>query len=422
MSFHPWERYKSINLYRHESGAFTYVTPRMRLDADGSPKAYHPQDYPTGSDYLANAGYPRGGWDGVLVRDPGNPDQPYVQSSGPHQGFFVSKTSLQDRTKAVTSPSRYVNSDEIPYLVFPGRFYAMPGTGRMGDLAMVRNLANGKLSFAIVADGGPFEAPLGEVSLKLAEALGGTPPISPASGTGTPSGRFQVVLFPGSYTTPPWPRAAQEMEAAAQALLASVGGWPDEASLAALPTGRQLVDPSATWTLLIHRDYVQINRSGEKRTVGTYQVFHGAELVPGLSGTIAEQQGPGDNGANGDENDLRIQAGRYALSTQVGGLYRTVGYSPRIDVSTFPMPGLQLNGTQPRSDILIHPGKDRFLSSVGCLNPCTSLHDASEPISFVGSRRRVIAMIDDLKALYGNQFPTGEAQLPGAFVQIVGEP
>lgn len=224
MSFVKWISYEGDQLYRDPSGAYTYATRHMALDADGSPRAYHP-DGDSGLDALANAGYPHKGWRSVLVVDPTDGSKPYVQQSGPTKGFFVCKTSLYDHGSAATDPATYVNSEVVPYLVFPGNFHALKGTGTYGDLAIVRNLDNGKETFAIVADGGPSKAPLGEVSLALAAALGGTH-LNPRTGSGMPHGRFQYLVFPKSRSNPAWPRSNSEMDAAARSLLAGVSGWP----------------------------------------------------------------------------------------------------------------------------------------------------------------------------------------------------
>jgi hypothetical protein len=224
MAFAKWTTYGGDQLYRDASGAYTYVTRRMELDADGSPRAYHP-DGKSGLDALANAGYPSKGWRSVLVVDPADSSKAYVQSAGATKGFFVSKTSLYDHAAAATDPAAYVNSECVPYIVFPGNFYALKGTGAYGDLAMARNLDNAKETFAIVADGGPASAALGEVSLALATALGGTNP-NPRNGAGSPKGRFQYLIFPKSRATPAWPRTNAEMDSAARKLLANVGGWP----------------------------------------------------------------------------------------------------------------------------------------------------------------------------------------------------
>ncbi len=80
-----------------------------------------------------------------------------------------------------------------------------------------------------------------------------------------------------------------------------------------------------------------------------------AEPVASLSGHICERTGAGDNTAHGEENDLRIREGRYALSTQFGPHYRSVGYT---DDATHPMPGFALLlGTAVRTGILVHPGR-----------------------------------------------------------------
>ncbi|MCA1653959.1 MAG: hypothetical protein LC656_07190, partial [Sphingomonadales bacterium] len=93
------------------------------------------------------------------------------------------------------------------------------------DLAMARNVASGDESWAVVADQGPAPHPLGEVSLALAEALGGKDP-DPRNGTGIPAGPYQYMVFPGSRLDPPWPQAADALRRRAEALFAGVGGWP----------------------------------------------------------------------------------------------------------------------------------------------------------------------------------------------------
>lgn len=220
MSFTHWTSYEGDELYRDPSGAYSYIAGHMALDADGSPHAYHP-DGKSGLDALANAGYPNKGWRSVLVVDPADSSQPYIAPSG----FFVSKTSLHDPTPPATDPAKYVDAESIPYLVFPGNFYAIGGTGAYGDLAMARNLRTGAETYAIVADGGPSKAPLGEVSLKLASELGGTNP-NPRDGSGMPKGPFQYLVFPKSRLNPAWPQSPTALDTRARALLSGVGGWP----------------------------------------------------------------------------------------------------------------------------------------------------------------------------------------------------
>jgi Fungal chitosanase of glycosyl hydrolase group 75 len=204
------------------SDAYFYVTERMAIDADGAPNAYHPQDL--GIDALANAGFPNGGWKSVLAVDPLDSAKPFVQTVGPFAGFFVSKTTLQDSSRNETDPGRYVDSTKVPYVVFPGAFHALRGTGTMGDLAVVRNLRNDMVTAAIVADVGPRNAPLGEVSIRLAEKLGGVN-VNPRNGSGMPKGPFVYVLFPGTKSTPRWPLTLEMIEERAHAALSAIGGW-----------------------------------------------------------------------------------------------------------------------------------------------------------------------------------------------------
>jgi hypothetical protein len=218
-----WMPYQGTTLRRIPgSEAYFYVTDLMEIDADGAPNAYHPDDI--GIDALANAGFPDGGWKSVLVSDPANQSKPFTQTMGPFAGFFMSMTTLQDGTREKTDQARYVDAGQVPYIVFPGQVYATTGTGDMGDLAMVRNLKNSKTTAAIVADLGPSHAPLGEVSIRLAENLGGVK-VNPRNGSGIPKGPFLYVLFPKSRGVPLWPVAPHALEERAAAALAEVGGW-----------------------------------------------------------------------------------------------------------------------------------------------------------------------------------------------------
>ena len=160
----------------------------MRIDADGAPDAYHPDDI--GTDWLANAGRPGHWW--ALATDNGRMDgNPVIQGpDDPNPGYYVSKTTLEDLTKEPGDPRRYVNSNEIPYFVLP------PGSGggaKPGDFGVVINLKNQKMSFAIYADKGPRNQ-IGEGSIALAKALG--IPSDPKRG-GTSDGVWYLV-FPNS--------------------------------------------------------------------------------------------------------------------------------------------------------------------------------------------------------------------------------
>ncbi len=173
------------------------------------------------------------------------------------------------------------------------------------------------------------------------------------------------------------------------------------------------------WEMHIVRKSEQ-SRGARRRTVGAYKVFHGGVAVAGLSGAVAETRGPGDNST--PRNNRRIEEGRYPLSTQDGTRYVTIGFTPNHNPAKLPRPGLELNNTGRRTEILIHPGRG-FLSSIGRINPCTSLPDADEDIEFNGSRTRVVALIEDLKSFLGDSFPSRNGKkIPTAFVVIDGEP
>ncbi len=167
------------------------------------------------------------------------------------------------------------------------------------------------------------------------------------------------------------------------------------------------------WELRIKRSGEQ-TRSGRRRTVSTYQVFHDGTPVAALKGAMAETRGPGAN--TPAENNRCVELGTYNLHIQDGEKYATIGYTGNTNQSALRRPGLPLLPTGARVGILIHPGRG-FLSSIGCINPTGSLANADNDIGFVDSRSRVIALIDDLKTFLGAGFPTrGGAKIPGARV------
>lgn len=177
------------------------------------------------------------------------------------------------------------------------------------------------------------------------------------------------------------------------------------------------------WELYIVRAEEQRRPSdGRRRTVGRYQVYRDgvAQTGAGMSGMFAEAKGPGANIPK--DNGKRIEEGRYPLWTHPPGHYATVNYSDSTDPEAEPKPCLELKDTGERYDILVHPG-DGFLSSVGCVNLCTSLPDAHEPITYASSRRRVISVIGNLKAYLGASFPQHNGErIPRAYVVVDGEP
>ncbi len=226
--FVNWMDYKGTQLQRHETkDCYRFATAHKAFDADGAPNAYHPNN--TGLDDNANAGYgarPKKGWKDVLVPDPNNQSVPYVQKSGEFQGYFVSQTALKDIPKDDIDITKYVDSRHVPYLVFPGPFATMAGTGRLGDIGFAYNLANQKSSPFIIADIGPPDATLGEMSIALGHALGGLS-INPRNGAGAPQGRIVYVIFRYSSAQDShkrWPLSALEIEGICDGHLQQIGG------------------------------------------------------------------------------------------------------------------------------------------------------------------------------------------------------
>jgi hypothetical protein len=196
--------------------AFFFAAP-MAINADGAPKAYHPDGSPPGLDWLANAGSP-GNWWGIATDDDGTP---FVQRArDPAPGFYVSTTALVHPKRATRDPRRYVNSSRVPFVVLPRAKVIPKAKARLGDLAAVLNTKNGKSSFAIVADIGP-DTKIGEGSIALARALG--IPHSPRTG-GVGSATIAYVIFPASGNGRP--RSVKDIKTLGAEALAEWGGLP----------------------------------------------------------------------------------------------------------------------------------------------------------------------------------------------------
>jgi hypothetical protein len=197
------ERSVDVRAGTNDDGVAFY-TSKMAIDADGSPNAYHP-DPSKGLDALSSAGF--GKSCNVLVcKVEGQPKKGYVTiPSGPFQGFFVSMSTLNDKTKKREDHERYVSATHVPYVAITGsvakKLKLVPG-----DLAFAINLKNGERSGAIFADIGT-ENTLGEASIALAEKL--KVPSSPKTG----GAGYQIfyVVFPNTKAPPPWPRDTSEL-------------------------------------------------------------------------------------------------------------------------------------------------------------------------------------------------------------------
>ena len=168
------------------------------------------------------------------------------------------------------------------------------------------------------------------------------------------------------------------------------------------------------WEILIER-VKEEKRGNRVRTRGKYQVFHDGAAVAGLAGSCVETEGPGDNSE--EDNGLRIEKGRYPLGTHDGARFATINFTKGNR-----RPSVKLNKTNKRTNILIHPAGG-FKSTVGCINLSRPLANANADIDAADSRKRVLAVIGDLQAFLGGDFPKKNDQpIPRAFAVIEGEP
>ncbi len=175
---------RQVPIWRLQDDAAFFFTSGLMIDADGAPNAYNPED--TGLDDLSNAGQPEH-WDGIIADDEGNP---VVQGPGdPFPGYYISCTALSDWTKERVDPRRYVDASKIPYIALPGELAHESGA-RLGDLAVVVNMRDGRSAYAIFADIGR----LGEGSIALADNLG----IWSDARRGGRWGGILYLVFPGS--------------------------------------------------------------------------------------------------------------------------------------------------------------------------------------------------------------------------------
>ncbi len=226
---HVWEHsacQESVDVL--SDGKVVLFKAKLAIDADGSPRAYHPGDINSYDDLIDIDPESLFGIQGV-------------NAVGPDPGFYVSGTSLHDRRYPENDTRRWVDAATIPYFVStPG--LATP-TGKrlpLGVLGVVVDLRTGAWSGAMYADEGYA---VGEGSIALAEALG----LNPFSRRHAPklSGfdgkRFLYIVFPSAgRVSPPWSEADIETRAAAL-----FEAWGGEAKLRSLYPNLPLLNRTA---------------------------------------------------------------------------------------------------------------------------------------------------------------------------------
>jgi hypothetical protein len=205
---------QGFQVFKHQSGSLLFRA-KMAIDADGSPRAYHPDNI--GLDDLEHAKN-NGKWVGIVTDAQG---KPIIQKLGdPNPGYYVSQTSLFDTRFPITDPFRYVNAEKVPYIVLPNELMTLTGAG-IGDMAYVFNTQTKIGAFAIVADEGP-EGLLGEGSIFLATQVG-ILNTNPRNG-GVTDPIIQYAVFPKSGLGNSKHRSNAEIEQTAKAAWLKVGG------------------------------------------------------------------------------------------------------------------------------------------------------------------------------------------------------
>lgn len=199
--------------FLHLLAGIVYYEGGLGIDADGSPRAYGPKN--SGLDWTANAGH-AGDWYGIVTDSSGNPIVQNKNKNDPYPGMYVSTTSLQDHTKSITDPARYVDSEQINYIAIASDLMKSYGI-HIGDLAAVYYRNTNTLCSAICADVGP-RGKYGEGSIALASQLG----INNNPKNGGSSDNVVTIIFINSHSS--WPIEDDIILSLVKSLLDQAGG------------------------------------------------------------------------------------------------------------------------------------------------------------------------------------------------------
>lgn len=205
---------ESFDVYEHDASGAILFRAKLAIDADGSPRAYGPNN--SGLDWTANAGSP-GNWWGIVTDANG---EPIIQGpDDPFPGMYVSATSLVQSGISDTNPLRYVDSENIPFIALPGPLQSLANIAK-GDLAYAKNITNGNTSFAYFADTGP-STKLGEGSMYFADQMDVNN--NPRNG-GTHLPIIDYVVFPQSGQGQGTHLTIAEIDSIGQLVLNAAGG------------------------------------------------------------------------------------------------------------------------------------------------------------------------------------------------------
>ncbi|MFL5728227.1 MAG: glycoside hydrolase family 75 protein [Cytophagaceae bacterium] len=201
----------NVKVWKLKNNPALFYEGGMKIDADGSPRAYHPENKGLDHNYNGGSG---GHWWGVITNDEG---KPVIQGpEDPAPGYYVSCTSLTHADKDKYDPAKYINAEVVPYIVLPERLFTK-GNIKLGDFAAIVNKKNGKIAYAIFADIGPA-GKLGEGSIALANNLG----IDSSPKDGGADEDVIYIVFPGSGNGEP--RDLEEIHSYGPKLLKQWGG------------------------------------------------------------------------------------------------------------------------------------------------------------------------------------------------------
>ena len=230
---------EAVNVYRVSGTESFHFISKLAVDADGSPKAYHPRDrrprdnFAKAYDWLAN----------IHIRDL-HGIQGKNGAHGPEPGYYISGTALFDRRYRENDARRFVDAASIPYIVAPLRQFPRHDGLKIkkGCVCFVADTRSGYSTGAIFADVGRA---VGEGSVALGLRMGLKPFYKNSSPkvSGFEGKRFFYLLFPNVTIDAPW--SLDEIQKKADY---EFGIWGGEARLRAVfpdfpPLRRPIDDP-----------------------------------------------------------------------------------------------------------------------------------------------------------------------------------
>ncbi len=138
------------NVQDEEGDIKIFFTADLSVDVDGSKQSYRLDNDPKLAldDIHASAGWPHSSWWNVLVRDPKEPDMPYVDA----EGYCVSMTSYERDGFSSIDRTRYVDAVSIPYAVIPGIIRKMCEGVLLGCAARITDTLTKEFIDCVCAD------------------------------------------------------------------------------------------------------------------------------------------------------------------------------------------------------------------------------------------------------------------------------